>query len=229
MTEKPLKPIALDLLKSKQYSSANSPLADITKSVPQNFGLEPEATSGLNKLLKSTYTSMAENIAKSSLESYQLKPDMASGLNKLLSSTHTSIAEKLAKNSLESYRLQPDMASGLNRLLSSTHTSIAEKLAQNSLESYRLKPGMAAGLNKSKGSPPAVPIDRVSITVPTQLGLLIKSSRTSKKLTQQQLADLAGVGRRFIVECEAGKPRLEFAKVLQVAAAAGIDIFAIKR
>jgi y4mF family transcriptional regulator len=196
MTEKPLKPIALDLLKSKQYSSANSPLADITKSVPQNFGLEPEATSGLNKLLKSTYTSMAENIAKSSLESYHLKPDMASGLNKLLSSTHTSIAEKLA---------------------------------QNSLESYRLKPGMAAGLNKSKGSPPAVPIDRVSIAVPTQLGLLIKSSRTSKKLTQQQLADLAGVGRRFIVECEAGKPRLEFAKVLQVAAAAGIDIFAIKR
>jgi y4mF family transcriptional regulator len=71
--------------------------------------------------------------------------------------------------------------------------------------------------------------ERVSIATPKQLGSLIKSSRTSKKLTQQQLADLAGVGRRFIVECEAGKPRLEFAKVLQVAAAAGIDIIAIKR
>jgi y4mF family transcriptional regulator len=72
-------------------------------------------------------------------------------------------------------------------------------------------------------------LSRVNISTPTHLGALIKSSRVAKKLTQQQLADLAGVGRRFIVECEAGKPRLEFAKVLQVAAAAGIDIFAIKR
>ena len=72
-------------------------------------------------------------------------------------------------------------------------------------------------------------IERVSIATPIQLGSLIKASRVAKKLTQQQLADLAGVGRRFLIECEAGKPRLEFAKVLQVAAAAGIDIFAIKR
>ena len=64
---------------------------------------------------------------------------------------------------------------------------------------------------------------------PQSLGALIKSVRKAKKLTQQELADLAGVGRRFIVECEAGKPRLEFAKVLQVAAATGIDIFAMKR
>lgn len=71
--------------------------------------------------------------------------------------------------------------------------------------------------------------ERIVITTPVELGQLIKSSRIAKKLTQQQLADLAGVGRRFIVECEAGKPRLEFAKVLQVAAAAGIDILAIKR
>ncbi len=71
--------------------------------------------------------------------------------------------------------------------------------------------------------------ERVKINVPSQLGQLIKLSRNSKNFTQQQLADLAGVGRRFIVECEAGKPRLEFAKVLQVASAVGIDIFAIKR
>lgn len=60
-------------------------------------------------------------------------------------------------------------------------------------------------------------------------GALLRTTRRTKKLTQQQFADLAGVGRRFIVECEAGKPRLEFAKVLQVAAAAGIDIIAKKR
>jgi y4mF family transcriptional regulator len=77
--------------------------------------------------------------------------------------------------------------------------------------------------------PSTKPTNIATITKPNQLGDLIKSTRKSKKLTQQQLADLAGVGRRFIVECEAGKPRLEFAKVLQVAAAAGIDIFAVKR
>jgi y4mF family transcriptional regulator len=70
---------------------------------------------------------------------------------------------------------------------------------------------------------------KVDITTPAQLGSLIKAARKSQGLTQQQFADLSGVGRRFIVECEAGKPRLEFAKVLQVAASAGIDIFAVKR
>jgi y4mF family transcriptional regulator len=219
MTENPPKP----------HNSVKSLLAGITKSTPQDFGLEPKATSGLNKLLNSTYTSMAENVANSSLESYRLKPDMASGLNKLLSPTHTSITESIAKNSLESYRLKPAMASGINKLLSPTHTSITESFAKNSLESYRLKPDIAASQNRSKESPPALQIERVSITIPTQLGLIIKSSRIAKNLTQQQLADLSGVGRRFIIECEAGKPRLEFAKVLQVAAAAGIDIFATKR
>lgn len=67
------------------------------------------------------------------------------------------------------------------------------------------------------------------VKTPRSLGLLIRSARKSKGLSQQMLADLTNVGRRFIVECEAGKPRLEFAKVLQVAAASGINIFAIKR
>jgi y4mF family transcriptional regulator len=70
---------------------------------------------------------------------------------------------------------------------------------------------------------------RTSIADPSDLGALLRAVRKSKGLTQQEFADLSGVGRRFVVECEAGKPRLEFAKVLQVAASAGIDIFAIKR
>lgn len=70
---------------------------------------------------------------------------------------------------------------------------------------------------------------RTNITKPSDLGSLLKAVRKSKGLTQQEFADLSGVGRRFVIECEAGKPRLEFAKVLQVAAAAGIDVFAIKR
>jgi y4mF family transcriptional regulator len=68
-----------------------------------------------------------------------------------------------------------------------------------------------------------------SIKSPADFGLMVKNVRKGQGLSQQQFADLVGVGRRFVSECEAGKPRLEFAKVLQVAAAAGIDIFAIKR
>jgi y4mF family transcriptional regulator len=88
--------------------------------------------------------------------------------------------------------------------------------------------GIRMGL-PSIPKPPTKPSNVATIKRPNQLGDLIKLSRKSKNLTQQQLADLSGVGRRFIIECEAGKPRLEFAKVLQVAAAAGIDVFAIKR
>jgi y4mF family transcriptional regulator len=69
----------------------------------------------------------------------------------------------------------------------------------------------------------------LSIKSPADFGLMVKNARKGQGLSQQQFADLVGVGRRFVSECEAGKPRLEFAKVLQVAAAAGIDIFAIKR
>jgi y4mF family transcriptional regulator len=49
------------------------------------------------------------------------------------------------------------------------------------------------------------------------------------RLSQQQFADLAGVGRRFISELENGKPTLELGLVLQVCKAAGIDVVAKRR
>lgn len=48
-------------------------------------------------------------------------------------------------------------------------------------------------------------------------------------MTQQAFADLCGVGRRFLSELENGKPTVEFGKVLQVLAAAGIDLTARER
>jgi len=48
-------------------------------------------------------------------------------------------------------------------------------------------------------------------------------------LNQQQFADVAGVGRRFISELENGKATLEFDRVLQVSKAAGIDLYARQR
>lgn len=61
------------------------------------------------------------------------------------------------------------------------------------------------------------------------LGRMVRRLRERRKLSQQEFADLAGVGRRFVSELENGKPTLEFAKVLQVARAAGISLIARDR
>jgi y4mF family transcriptional regulator len=67
------------------------------------------------------------------------------------------------------------------------------------------------------------------ITSPEDLGTLIRGARKRSGLTQQEFADLCGVGRRFLSESEAGKPRLELGKVLQVLKAAGIDLYGTPR
>jgi y4mF family transcriptional regulator len=64
---------------------------------------------------------------------------------------------------------------------------------------------------------------------PADLGALVRAARKAAGLDQQALADLAGVGRRFVSELENGKATLEFGKVLTVAAALGIDLLARKR
>ena len=61
------------------------------------------------------------------------------------------------------------------------------------------------------------------------LGQLVKALRKQRGLSQQEFADLAGVGRRFLSELENGKPTLEFEKVVSVANAAGIDLLALPR
>ena len=48
-------------------------------------------------------------------------------------------------------------------------------------------------------------------------------------MSQANFADLAGVGRRFLSELEAGKPTLEIGKVLLVLTAAGIELVARDR
>lgn len=58
------------------------------------------------------------------------------------------------------------------------------------------------------------------------VGVKIREIRKEMGLTQQQFADLAGVGRRFISELENGKETLEFGKILKACDAAGLDITA---
>ena len=63
-----------------------------------------------------------------------------------------------------------------------------------------------------------------SIRSPHQLGQALRAARKQLELTQPQLALAAGVGVRFIVDLEAGKPTLRLANVLRVLDALGGEI-----
>lgn len=62
------------------------------------------------------------------------------------------------------------------------------------------------------------------IDTPIALGLAVHSARKQLGLTQPQLALAAGVGVRFVVELEAGKPTVRLEKVLSVLHALGGEV-----
>ncbi len=57
----------------------------------------------------------------------------------------------------------------------------------------------------------------------------VKLRRKANKLNQQQLAELAGVGKRFIIELEAGKPTLRNDTVNKVLAVFGKTLGVVDR
>jgi y4mF family transcriptional regulator len=56
------------------------------------------------------------------------------------------------------------------------------------------------------------------------LGDKVRAKRRQLRATQAEVADLAGVGVRFLSELERGKPSVEFGKVLRVLSALGLDL-----
>lgn len=56
----------------------------------------------------------------------------------------------------------------------------------------------------------------IIIDTPASLGQAVRNARKQLGLTQPQLALAAGVGVRFIVELEAGKPTLRLENILRV-------------
>ncbi len=62
------------------------------------------------------------------------------------------------------------------------------------------------------------------ITTPESLGTAVQVARKQLGLTQPQLALAAGVGVRFVVELEAGKPTVRLEKVLNVLHALGGEV-----
>ena len=57
-----------------------------------------------------------------------------------------------------------------------------------------------------------------------KIGQVVKTTRKTQGLTQEQLAATAGVGVRFIRELEQGKPSCHIGKVLAVLAMLGVDL-----
>ena len=59
---------------------------------------------------------------------------------------------------------------------------------------------------------------------PAAIGALIRKTRKEAGLRQDELAGAAGVGLRFIVDLEAGKPTAQLGKTLQVLSALGCSL-----
>jgi HTH-type transcriptional regulator / antitoxin HipB len=63
-----------------------------------------------------------------------------------------------------------------------------------------------------------------NIQSPKNLGQLLRDARQQLGLTQAKLALAAGVGVRFVVDLEAGKPTVRLASVMQVVSALGGEL-----
>jgi y4mF family transcriptional regulator len=76
--------------------------------------------------------------------------------------------------------------------------------------------------------PTIFPIGKVKlmkqVKTPADIGLLIRRERKEQNLRQDELAGVSGVGVRFIVDLEAGKPTAQIGKVLQVLQTLGCSV-----
>ena len=67
-------------------------------------------------------------------------------------------------------------------------------------------------------------LDRRSSDAAFAFGSLIRSRRKAMQMRQDQLALASGVGRRFLIELESGKPSCQLGRSLLVAKALGLNL-----
>ena len=96
-------------------------------------------------------------------------------------------------------------------------TSIAPHHKGELKSSRRVKRGRPASLP----APDQLPTPFESVEV---LGERLRARRLALGLSQQEFADLAGVGRRFVSELESGKDSVELGRVIKVCRAAGLPL-----
>ncbi len=71
-------------------------------------------------------------------------------------------------------------------------------------------------------APPALPTEA---KLAEHFGALVRERRKVLAMTQENLAITTGVGRRFIIDLEAGKPSARLGASLKVAEALGLRLF----
>lgn len=62
------------------------------------------------------------------------------------------------------------------------------------------------------------------VATAADVGRLVRAARARRAMTQADLAEAAGVSRRWLVDLEAGKPRAELELVLTVLAVLGVGL-----
>src|SRR5438034_8730952 len=67
-------------------------------------------------------------------------------------------------------------------------------------------------------------VDRRCSEAALAFGSLVRSRRKAMRMRQDQLALATGVGRRFVIDLEAGKPSCQLGRSLLVAEALGLDL-----
>jgi y4mF family transcriptional regulator len=61
------------------------------------------------------------------------------------------------------------------------------------------------------------------------LGRVVRDARKEQGLTQEDLAGLTGVGRRFVSDLESGKDTAQIGKVLLVLGALGVGLYVLSK
>jgi HTH-type transcriptional regulator/antitoxin HipB len=74
-----------------------------------------------------------------------------------------------------------------------------------------------------------IPVREQKMTTTMDIAAAVKAARRSLKLRQADLAAAAGVGVRFLIELEAGKPTAQLGKTLAVLNALGLDCHLVAR
>ena len=67
-------------------------------------------------------------------------------------------------------------------------------------------------------------LDRRVSDASLAFGSIIRSRRKAMRMRQDQLALVTGVGRRFLIDLESGKPSCQLGRSLLVAKALGLDL-----
>lgn len=64
----------------------------------------------------------------------------------------------------------------------------------------------------------------MEVATAADIGRLVKAARTRRAMSQADLAAVAGVSRRWLVDLEAGKPRAQLNLALTVLAVLGVRL-----